>query len=281
VTCEEFQEVVAAYALGAVDREERAACEAHLVEATHRGCEEAYRRALATVAAMAGALPRVAPGDGVWRAIEARIGTPERPVVLPPRRRSLGWVTALAAAAALVFAVLWIDQRRTASRDRRAALDEIAAAHHAAATAQQRAEADAQARAALEGELRGVRGALDAQRQVLALLGAPGSRVVSLDPQPGRTGRASAVVNLEQQRAIVVSGSLPPPDGKTYQLWVIRGTAAPTPAGFLNPSDGGLLLGQIDPALLAAAPDALAVSLEPPGGSPAPTDVQLVGKLAG
>ena len=40
-------------------------------------------------------------------------------------------------------------------------------------------------------------------------------------------------------------------------------------------------MGRVDPALLAAPPDALAVSLEPPGGSPSPTDVTLVGKLSG
>ncbi len=239
MTCEEFQELAGAYALGALDPDEREACEAHLAERTHRGCEVALGRALATVGALGTALPPVLPSEGLWRAIEARLGAAGPPAEeRPSPRRRVAWVGWASAAAAALFLVLWLGERREAQRGR------------------------------------------EAQQEVAALLDLPGSRVITLEPVPGRAGRAAAVVNLAARRAVIVSTSLPPAAGKTYQLWVIRGTGAPSPAGFLHPA-GGLLLGQIDPALLAAPPDALAVSLEPPGGSPAPTDVQLVGKLAG
>ena len=270
MSCEELKALAGAYALGVLDPEERAACEAHLAEVMeHRGCEEAIRRAFATVAALSGALPPVAPGEGVWRAIEARIGAGAT-LAAPRPRRALAWAGWAAAAAAALFLALWAVERRDAERGR-----------EAVQAAQRLAQAEAQARAGLEAELRSMRNAVDAQRQVTALLDTPGSRVVSLAAVPGRSGRAAAVVNLATRPAGIVSSSLRPQPGSTYQLWVIQGTAAPRPAGFLEPGYGGVLLGQVDPALLAVAPDALAVSLEPPGGSPAPTDVQLVGKLAG
>jgi anti-sigma-K factor RskA len=65
-----------------------------------------------------------------------------------------------------------------------------------------------------------------------------------------------------------------------YQLWVIRGTTAPVPAGFLSAA-GQTTAGEVARDVLAGPPpDALAVSLEPPGGSPSPTQVVLVGKLS-
>jgi len=266
VTCEEFQELAGAYGLGALDPDERAACEGHLAERTHRGCEVALGRALATVGALGTALPPVPPSEGVWRAIEARLGSAGPPTEERPPPRRVAWAGWASAAAAALFLALWLGERREAQRGRE--------------VAQRAAQAEAQARSALEGELRSLRTAAEAQQEVAALLEMPGSRVIPLEPAPGRAGRAAAVVNLAARRAVIVSTSLPPAAGKTYQLWVIRGTGAPSPAGFLQPT-GGLLLGQIDPALLAVPPDALAVSLEPTGGSPAPTDVQLVGKLAG
>jgi hypothetical protein len=170
------------------------------------------------------------------------------------------------AAAAVVLLAFWLGGRQE-GRERDAALAA--------------AEAEARARVALEDEVRSLRREVEAEREVLALLDAPGSRVVELAPLPGKAGRATAVVNLDSRRAVVVSSSLVPEPGRVYQLWVIRGSAAPFPAGFLRETAAGVSLGVVDPALLASRPDAFAVSLEPQGGSPAPTDVRLVGKLAG
>jgi anti-sigma-K factor RskA len=263
VTCGEFQDLAAAYVLGALDPEERTACEAHLRRAEpHEGCEEALHRARATAAALASALPPAAPGPEVWQAIEARAG-------LAPRRASrLAWPAALSAAAAALLIVLWQGARRDAER-----------ARGEAATALRLVAGEAEGRAALARELGALRAALRDQRELAALLDSPGARVVALGAVPGRSGSAAAVVDLATRRALIVSASLPAEPGRTWQLWVLRGAGPPRAAGFLRPVEGGLHVGAVDPALLAAAPDALAVSLEPEGGSPAPTDVRLVGKL--
>ncbi len=284
MTCEEFQDLAGALALGALDQAERAAAEEHLLEREHSGCLEALARATNTAAALADALPQVAPGEGVWRAIEARIGlgprmipfeeggseAPSRARHAQPRRatRALAWGAAAAAAIALL--ALW-GRERTARERSEAELVAV----------ERGAQAEARERAALLAELRTLREGAGRERDLVALLDAPDSQLVPLGPAAGHAGRASAVVNVRAQRAVVVSTALAPEAGKDYQLWVIHGTGAPEPAGFLRFSHGGVAVGEIDPKLLAAPPGALAVSLEPAGGRDTPTDVVLLGKLPG
>jgi anti-sigma-K factor RskA len=245
VTCQEFQEAVGAFALGALEPAEAAACERHLEEVTaHEGCPEALRRMRTTVATLADALPPVRPGRGVWSAIEARLG-----IGPSPARRALPLALAAGVAAAAVAA--WQVDRAAQRRDREA----------------------------LSRQVTELAGAAAAGQEVTALLAQAGTRVVELAPVPGAAGRAAAVVNLAGRRGVILTSALAPQAGKDYQLWVIRGTAPPSPAGFLR-FRGGVASGDVDPALLAGAPpDALAVSLEPAGGSRAPTQVLLLGKV--
>jgi anti-sigma-K factor RskA len=278
VTCQEFQELAGALALGTLDAADRAAAEEHLLEREHGGCPEALARARATVAGLAGALPPVAPSDEVWRAIAARLGleAPGAPAVMPLRRlravRSLPWVAAAASlAAAVVGFGLWGRER--AARERgEAELAEVARG----------AQLEARERAALAVEVQALRSGLAREREIMALLDADGSRVVPLAPVGGGGRRATAIVNPRLRRAVIVSTALAPEPGKDWQLWVIHGAGAPEPAGFLRFVPGAALaMGEIDPRLLATPPGALAVSREPAGGSPSPTEVVLLGKLAG
>jgi anti-sigma-K factor RskA len=145
-----------------------------------------------------------------------------------------------------------------------------------------RAAAAEAARDRCRDELAALRRATALPREIVALLERQDTRVEPLAPQPGRGERATLLLNAAAGRAFVISTSDPPRAGSDLQLWVIRGKAAPAPAGFLRVAEGGVLLGEIDPALLAAGtPDAIAVSLEPAGGRPTPTEVVLVGVIGG
>jgi len=260
MTCREFHENVAAWALGTLDAREAAACEEHLRESTHEGCAEALAHERATVAAMDEALPP----------LRREFADVERRIEAKPRARRSAWrlVPALALAAALLLTVFRLAQIRE-----QIAQDQIALRN-------QRAAAQAERDRCIK-DLRTLRDRVGLPHEVVALLERPDTRVAPLAPQPGRNERATAIVNLVAGRAFIVSSVAAPPADKDLQLWIIRGKAAPVPAGFLRAS-GGVLVGEFDRAVLAAGPpDALAVSLEPAGGRPTPTQVVLVGLLGG
>lgn len=74
--------------------------------------------------------------------------------------------------------------------------------------------------------------------------------------------------------AIDVSGLAPAPSGTTYQLWYLRAAGDSRSAGLLSADSSGhasaVLLGEVGDA------ESVGVTLEPAGGSPAPTSDPLV-----
>lgn len=101
--CRSFKELVPAFALDALDEDERAACAAHLAErGPHDGCAQAESDARALAARLARVLPERPVDPRVWRAIEDRVqaklaaqrdGDDDRP---PARRRDpAGWGVAV------------------------------------------------------------------------------------------------------------------------------------------------------------------------------------------
>ena len=257
MTCAEFKELAAVFALGALEAPERAAAEAHLAEATHEGCFEALRQASSGLEALARTLPSPRPDAGIWRAIEARVAPRSG---LSHTLARVAWWTA-AAAIALLFA--------DGARERRLHADAVALVERE--------------KQQCLGELSSLRGEAEAQRSAIALLQSPSTSVVSFAPQAAGGGLgARALVDVAARKGMVLSSALAPRAGKDFQLWIIRGKDKPVPAGLLRAGQSGTVLASIDPQLLAGGADALAVSIEPQGGSPtgAPTgDVVLVGAL--
>ena len=100
-------------------------------------------------------------------------------------------------------------------------------------------------------------------RAVADLLAEPGARLVRADVAGGGT----AVAVLADERALFTGTDLPDPgEGRDYQLWVVREDAALS-VGVLPDDDGRAR------ALAEEfrAGDALAVTVEPAGGSEQPT----------
>jgi len=93
------------------------------------------------------------------------------------------------------------------------------------------------------------------QLQALPLSGAQGSVVV------GRHGEA----------ALVVSGLAAAPSGRTYELWVMRGSSA-KPAGLFAGGGGTTTVHVGEPV---GSGERVGVTLEPAGGSPQPTSAPL------
>lgn len=140
------------------------------------------------------------------------------------------------------------------------------------------ARVDEQSRA-----LAGLREAFDAQAEVLRLVGGPRVLTASLAPQGTIPGAGRVLVDINTgEAAIVLSGLGPADAGKTYELWAIRGKQAPEPAGLIAVAEarGGAI--KVPKVSRPSEVTAFAVSIEPAGGSPAPTGpVILVGPVAG
>jgi anti-sigma-K factor RskA len=242
----------AAYVLGALDPAERLAFEAHLAECAI--CAAEVRSFAPAAGWLAHAAPTAQPDpevrDRLLKAIAVRSPW------------SGSW---LAMAASVLLAV---------------ALGGYAAQLRARVTGLESQLRDATRRAeASEGQMAEARRvAFGAQSQV-AVLAAPDLTRIDLAGQaaaPTATARAF----WSRSRGLVFTASnLPaPPPGRAYQLWVLTAQPAPISAGMLAPDSSGRVTTRFDTPLDLPRPVAMAVTLEPEGGVPAPTgDKYLVG----
>jgi anti-sigma-K factor RskA len=108
---------------------------------------------------------------------------------------------------------------------------------------------------ALQGELQG--------QQTYALEGTGAAQEVQ-----------GEVVRLGDERAVLLAEDLPsPPEGETYETWILR-EDVPEPAGLFEPDDAGVAAAPIEGSIEGA--DAVAVTVEPSGGSSSPTSDPLI-----
>lgn len=248
---EQWLESAAAYALDSLDAGERPEFEAHLSGCAEcRSAVQEFRdvSSLLAYAPPPAASPRGLPArvaELVRADVSARAATPRaRPAVFP-------W---LAAAAGLALAV-------SAGAYARRAMTETEA---------------------LEARLSALDTRLSAQDSLLLHLQGPEVHVVSL-AAAGEKPVARVFWNHVTSRFIVTAFALPPaPPGQTYQLWAIADGRAPVSMGtFETNADGA------GTAILAVADEIeslgfialCALTVEPDGGSPAPTMTpQLIGE---
>ena len=140
-------------------------------------------------------------------------------------------------------------------------------------------ETRAQANAAQQQIVDAQTVAAGAQRTV-AILTAPDVARVDLAGQPV-SPNASARAFWSRSRGMVFNASnLPPlPPGRTYQVWVVT-AQAPISAGLLTPDAQGSFSETFSTPSDIPQPIAMAVTIEPAGGAPAPTgEKYLVGTL--
>jgi anti-sigma-K factor RskA len=252
-----LREQAALYALGALTAPERSAFETHLA-----GCGECTAE-VTTFLPVVGALAQAVEQHDPPAALRARVLAVARQAPEAPRRL-IALAPWLAAAAMLVVTVglgMYTAQLR-----------------------QRVSNLEVQLRDALvrvdNGERRvavALRAAAAAETP-LAILTAPDVRQINLAGQPVAP-RASARAFWSRSRGLVLTGAnVPPlPTGRVYQLWFVT-ARAPVSAGLVRPDASGRLMTVLPTPADIAAPAALAVTIEPDGGSPGPTgDKYLVG----
>jgi hypothetical protein len=265
VTHEELRDALDAWALGALPDTDVAAVEAHL--ATCVSCQDEAAVRAAVVAGLASQVPSYEPSAVVRTQLLAAIAPTasgpgpvslQRPVSMSTVSRprlSLAW---LAAAASLVLAA-YLGWDAIRLRNRIADLtSQLAQARALVAANEQRVAA--------------LQHAADRDASAMAILTAPDLAQINLAGQADAPD-ARARAFWSRSRGMVFSASaLPPlPPGRIYQLWVVTADPAPLSAGLIEPDASG----RAD-AVFATPPDipnpvALAVTLEPAGGVPAPT----------
>lgn len=126
----------------------------------------------------------------------------------------------------------------------------------------------------LQGDVEDLRGQVEAARSANQ---AQETREIALGGSWAEQGASAEVTALKDDRAILVVEDMPSmPEGRTGQVWVIHDDK-PLPSGLLDPS-GNMAATAITTPLRGA--DAIAVTIEPAGGSDKPTsDPVLVQEL--
>ncbi|MFH7599714.1 anti-sigma factor [Streptomyces racemochromogenes] len=233
--------LAAAYALGALEDDERQAFDAHL-----QACEACRQEAAefqATAARLAAAVSQPPPPSAKAQVMAAIGGVRQLPPHLPAR-------AAKPARGGML---------------RRAAVPLALAASVAAAALGGVAVWQTQNAHDLEQRARQSRQQLDA---VSAVLAAPDARTVH-----GRAANGAlttVVASARQDKAVFTAANIPPPAaGKTYQLWLAHDDTM-RPAGFIDHDGTVVLTGS------PADASAVGLTLEPAGGSPQPTTKPLL-----
>ncbi|WP_028921969.1 anti-sigma factor [Pseudonocardia acaciae] len=240
-----------AYAVHALDELERRAFEAHLAECPD--CAREVDELRAAAARLAGAVSEPPP-ERVRRRVMAQVaatrqdppaasGAPAPPGDGHPRRWA-SWASRLTAAAAIV----------------------AVAAASALGVAAARAERE---RAAAQAEV----SRLQSQyQQVAQLATAPDARAGTGTGVNGGTAFVLASHSLDQ--AVLLTSLLPtPPEGRTYQAWLIGG-GQPRPVGLVPSNTSEATAPLVFNGLAGAAK--VGLTIEPAGGSPQPTTTPVV-----
>jgi anti-sigma-K factor RskA len=111
--------------------------------------------------------------------------------------------------------------------------------------------------------------ARDRQDALVAILSAPDARVVPLASTAG--GPAGGRIVVANDRAALVSSLKSPPAGHTYQAWGLRpGGAAPVPLPTFSRDGAVIILDDV------GSYDGIGVTVEPSGGSQAPSSAPFV-----
>lgn len=240
------------YALGALEGEEKLAIELHVAECSD--CARKLAEARGRISLLAFAAPPAEPSPEVKERLLHRLhatteeGSPSRMPVRPERAGGIvgrWWAAILVPAVAILAVVSYFQGTENAKLD--------AQLSH------------------MRSDIREQRKQLEEAREILAMLQEHGSVSVALRPMPGMPKGAVRVVYNPETGKLYYDGWVePPPDDKSYQLWLVPMQGKPISVGVFNPVTGDSC------AWMTNAPEgvtvkAVAVTMEPAGGEPQPT----------
>ena len=235
-THDELKANAAGYVLGSLNPDERREFESHLV-----GCAECAAEVASlhpVVGALATAVPQVTPRaeirDRILRSAEAGAGPKSRLYTLHDRKApSIAWLPLAAAIVIAVGATVYV--------------------------------------ARLHREMGELQARFQQAQATTGVLAAPDLARIDLQGQAIAPNARARALWSRSRGLVFTAANLPPaPTGKTYQVWVVT-AQSPVSAGLLSPdpTGGGTEYYMTPPDI--PPPVAVAVTLEPAGGVPAPT----------
>ena len=245
----------AAYVLGTLDPAERAAFAIHL-----GGCEEcaAEVRALREVTGVLDTgVPQRTPRPELRQRVLASVPGAEitsAPAASTATASASTWFPLAATIVLAVGTVVYAARLQTRVTELETRLEQ------AVARAAQADQAVADARR-VSSEL----------QSAMGVLAAPDLVRIDLAGQPTAPTATARALWSRARGMVFTASNLPPlPAGQVYQVWVVT-AQAPVSAGLLmpDPAGGGSTFFSTSPDI--APPTAVAVTLEPAGGLPAPT----------
>ena len=235
--CQPFRDLLPAYALQALDPDEFESLEKHLRACA--GCRAELEKCQAMSDGLLFAMPKVVPPARVRARLIARLAA-EKPHAARHVRFNWQWVMGLALVALLVLNVSTLVQLDFLQRQQ------------AALTAQ-----------------------LNTSQKALALVAYPDSRTYEV------SGKAAGTLVLNDELhsgALFIWGLEPLDPMHTYQVWLIQPDGKRVSGGLFRPEPGQLLV-----SAFVSSPRpfsdfvGLGVTVEPSGGSPAPTTPRVIG----
>ena len=251
---EQFAEDLALYALGALVGPEKEALEQHLEVCSPCQSELRQLQSDATLLALSTSGP-VPPPRSRKRLLRAVARERRAPVTV--LKRFTWWLLvpyAVSVALIVTAAFLWNESR---SLNRTLANLE-----------QRHSEMEKQLRVAQE---------------MVNTLTSPESKQITLAPVktfPQPQGKAYYVSS--SGHLIFLANNLAPlPPGKVYELWLIPPAGSPIPAGLFQPDSRGTATVINPPLPIGVEAKAFAITVEPTGGSPAPTSQPIMLGTAG
>ena len=261
---DQFRELIEAYALGALDANERAALEAHLASGCPE-CAKALEEARLVVTQLAYLAPPAEPSEmlraRVLRSVRADAaaggGGGSLPMQAGSQRTSIPMWLWAGLAALLIVSVYSTWEARKMQQD--------------VADMNQRAAAELKERKQLEDEL-------TVAKHEAWILTDPSSKKIMIMPSDKSMPMVEAMWHPKMGIYVTAQQMPMPKNNKVLQLWLIPKTpgAKPMPSHVFWPDANGKIGEMVDnPPEDMAETKALAITEEPRGGSPQPTSTPM------